>query len=148
MDTFGKLKELIQPLLDELQIELVELQYNKGKRTTVRLFIWEEGGISLDRCTATSRQIADLLERKDIIPGKYHLEVSSPGLDRPLKDKRDFERQLGRTAKVVLQNGEKTRQFKGKIEGVDDAAVTFKLKKGAEKALFDEIVSAKVVVEF
>ena len=148
MDTFTKLDNIIQPLLTDLGIELVELQYSKGKRTSVRVFIWEDGGISLDRCTAISRQISDILERKDVIAGKYFLEVSSPGLDRPLKTKRDFERQCGRMLKAVIQIGEKTKQIKGKIESVDDAGVSIKTEQGMEQTPFSEIVSAKVVVEF
>ncbi len=148
MDTLDKITAIIQPILEEQGIELVELQYNKGKRTSVRLFIWETGGVSLDRCTQISREISDLLDRKDVIAGKYFLEVSSPGLDRPLKSKRDFERQMGRTVKAVILDGEKNRSIKGKIDHVDEQGVSIQRNNGIEHVLFEEIVSAKVVVEF
>ena len=148
MDTLQKVTDIIQPLLDEQGIELVELQYNKGKRTSLRLFIWEEGGVSLDRCMQISRQVSDLLDRKDVIAEKYFLEVSSPGLDRPLKTKRDFERQMGRAIKAVIRDGKEDRTIKGKIEHVYEEGVSIQTNYGAERALFKEIVSAKVLVEF
>ena len=148
MDTLEKLENIIQPLLDDLQVELVDLQFNKGTRTSVRVFVWEDGGINLDRCSAISRQIADIIERKDIISEKFFLEVSSPGLDRSLKVKRDFERQIGRKVKAVIQIDDKTKQIKGKIESVDEDGVSIKTKQGVEITPYSEIVSAKVMVEF
>jgi len=148
LDTFQELNDIIQPLLDELGVELVELQYNKGKSSSVRIFIWEEGGVSLDRCTAISRRISDMLDRKDIISGKYFLEVSSPGLDRPLEVKRDFERQIGRMIKATIRPNDKTKEIEGKIESVDDDGVSIKMDQGVEHTPFNEIVSAKIIAEF
>ncbi len=148
MDTLQELQNIIQPLLKSFGVELVELQYNKSKRSSVRIFIWEDGGVSLDRCTEISRQVADILDRKDVISEKYILEVSSPGLDRPLKTKRDFERQIGRKVKAVLTDGDKTKKVIGKIDSVEQASVLIRTEKGVVEAPFDEIVSAKVVVEF
>lgn len=148
MDTLQKLHEIIDPELVKLGLELVELQFNKGKHTSVRVFVWEEGGVSLDRCTEASRRLAELLERKDIIPERYRLEVSSPGLDRPLSTERDFQRQMQRKVKAIVQDGENTKTIIGKIKDVDDNSVTLSTENGVVCTPLDEIVSAKVLVEF
>ncbi len=90
-----RVEQIVSQVLAEMGVELVELQIRHGKCSTVRVFVWEEGGISLDRCTAVSRRLSEALDREDPIEGRYFLEVSSPGTDRPLRSRRDFERQIG-----------------------------------------------------
>jgi len=148
LDILQKLSEIIEPAIVELGLELVELQYNKGKHSSIRIFVWEEGGVSLDHCTEASRRLSELLDRKDVIAERYRLEVSSPGLDRPLKTNRDFQRQMRRKIKAIVQEGENTKTIIGKIEGVDDNSVSIRTENGVICMPFDEIVSAKVLVEF
>ncbi|MBN1481564.1 ribosome maturation factor RimP [candidate division KSB1 bacterium] len=143
-----KLEEIIKPVLDEMGVELVELQYNRSKRSSLRLFVWEEGGISIDRCTAISRTISDLLDRKDVIDGRYILEVSSPGIDRPLVVQRDFERQIGRLVRIKLLDENKSRIVKGRIDAVNKNIVRIAGEKESIDIRLDEIESAKVMVEF
>ncbi len=151
MDILTTLENLVTPLIEEMGVELVELQFNRGKRTSVRLFVWQEGGISLDKCTEISREVSDLLDRKDVINGKYVLEVSSPGIDRPLVTQRDFERQIGRMVKVIKRiDDKKTKTMSGRIESATESSVILSLDNQVEPVAlpFDEIVSAKVMVEF
>lgn len=151
MDILTTLENLVKPLVESMGSELVELQFNRGKRTSVRIFVWEDGGISLDKCSEISREVSDLLDRKDVINGKYVLEVSSPGIDRPLVTQRDFERQVSRKVKIVLRIDEKkTKNVTGRIEGATENSVQLLLDKQTESSdiNFDEIVSAKVMVEF
>ena len=148
MYTLQKLNEIIEPELADIGLELVELQYNKGKHSSIRVFVWEEGGVSLDRCTEVSRRLSELLDRKDIIAERYRLEVSSPGLDRLLKTDKDFQRQLNRKVKVIVQDGENTKTIIGQIEDINDNGVTFHTKEGDVCTPLDEIISAKVLVEF
>lgn len=148
MDSLDKLEEIIKPVLDEMGVELVELQYNRSKRSSLRLFVWEEGGISIDRCTAISRTISDLLDRKDVIDGRYILEVSSPGIDRPLVVQRDFERQIGRLVRIKLLDENKSRIVKGRIDAVNKNIVRIAGEKESIDIRLDEIESAKVMVEF
>lgn len=96
-ETIERVTEIIQPVLDDLGLELVELQLrSEGKKGLVlRIIIFKEGGVSLDDCAQVSREVGFLLEVEDPIGRSYVLEVSSPGLDRPLKTERDFERNKG-----------------------------------------------------
>lgn len=121
-----KIKVIIEPVLIEANIELVDLVFvhvNGG--VTIRLLADKiGGGINLGECAQISRQISQRLEEKDIIASRYMLEVSSPGLDRPLKKERDFLRSLNKEAVFFLNdlvNGK--CQWQGVISKVDQAAV-------------------------
>ena len=95
--------EAIKPFLDARGFEFVELQLQPHKgRWLVRLFVDHQGGISLEDCRSLSFEIGQLLEVENLIPASYVLEVSSPGLDRPLKNLRDFRRQCQRMVTVFL----------------------------------------------
>ena len=100
-----KIIELIEPAVESEGLELVELECLRMKtRWLVRIFIDREGGATLDDCTAVSHQVGDLLNVHDLPPGPYTLEVSTPGLDRPLTRDKDFEKYLG--AKVRIRTRE------------------------------------------
>ena len=93
VDVVGQVTELLQPLLDEKGLELVELEFNKvGRGYLLRVFIDKPGGGNLDDCADLSRELSVQLDVEDCIPGRYNLEVSSPGRNRPLKSERDFIR--------------------------------------------------------
>ena len=94
---------LLEPMLQEQGFELVELQLQQRKGAwLVRVFVDAEGGISLDDCRTLSLELGQVLDAEDLIPESYVLEVSSPGLDRPLRTPRDFQRQLQRMVTVFL----------------------------------------------
>lgn len=97
------LTHLILPLLNRRDVELVELAISGGhRRQIVRIFVDRPDGITVDECAALSRDIADILDTRDPIDGTYLLEVSSPGLTRPLKTDRDFERVVGKSLRLVV----------------------------------------------
>jgi len=85
----------------------------------LRIFVDIDGGISLDQCVALSRQISDLLDTRDLIAGRYRLEVSSPGLDRPLKTARDFTRNSGRKVTISYTENDDEKTISGIIDQVD-----------------------------
>jgi ribosome maturation factor RimP len=92
-----KAEELIAPIIEEHSFELVDLEYVKeGSDWYLRAYIDKPGGINIDDCEAVSRAFSDLLDEKDFIEDAYILEVSSPGLGRPLKKDKDFKRNLGK----------------------------------------------------
>ena len=96
-----QIQTLIQPLLEDLGCELVDLEYRRERGGwTLRFYLDKEGGITLDDCAAASREISTLLDVEDLIPTAYNLEVSSPGIERPLKKQSDFERFAGRRVKI------------------------------------------------
>lgn len=98
----AKVEGVIRPLLDDLGIELYDMSVLASRgRSLLRVFIEKEGGVTIDDCERVSREIEALLDVEDPIPGPYTLEVSSPGLDRPLKTPEHFRRFSGSAARVV-----------------------------------------------
>lgn len=94
-------EELLEPILADMNFELVDVEYVKEAGTWyLRSYIDKPGGITVDDCEAVSRQFSDRLDQEDFIEDSYIMEVSSPGLDRPLKKDKDFERNLGREVEI------------------------------------------------
>ncbi|MDZ7363523.1 MAG: hypothetical protein ONB46_22815 [candidate division KSB1 bacterium] len=116
-----KLHALIAPILQHFKVDFVALELKGSKyNLVVRVVADQDGGITLPLCAAISRALAAELEAADIIPGRYRLEVSSPGTDRPLKTKRDFERNRGRQVNLHYRRGEISASVEGIIEQVSE----------------------------
>ena len=111
------LAALLTPLVEGLGYELWELEYSPGRGNgCLRLYIDTEAGITLDDCERVSRAVSELLDASDPIPGQYTLEVSSPGLERPLRTAEHFARFVGETVSVeTVQAIEGRRRFKGAL---------------------------------
>ena len=110
---------LVEPLVKDHGAELVEVELNGGKgNELVRLLVHTDAGVTLALCESVSREVADLFDVEDPISGRYRLEVTSPGLDRPLASNGDFARANGRMLKIVLKSG---HVVKGRLAAcVDD----------------------------
>lgn len=129
--TLDKVYRLIAPVLQGMAVELVDLEFKReGRDWFLRLFIDKEGGVTLDDCADVSREIDALLEVEDVIDTAYRLEVSSPGLDRPLKKPEDYERFKGRMVKVKTfekldpdQRGHSRKTFVGELLGLEAGQV-------------------------
>ncbi len=111
----GYVEKAVEPLVEELirdgDLELVDVEYVKEKDWYLRVFIDRPGGVGIEDCQSLSERLEAELDRRDIVPESYILEVSSPGLDRVLKKDRDFEREMGKTVDVSLYeplDGEKS----------------------------------------
>ncbi|MGC9314100.1 MAG: ribosome maturation factor RimP [bacterium] len=105
-DLLPKIEKLILPFLESSGLELVEItSFGKGKTSVIQVTIWKKAGVGIDDITKVSRHLGDILDQEDIIPGKYTLEVSSPGLDRELKTEADFRRAEGEIVAVTLEDG-------------------------------------------
>ena len=115
--------ETIEPLLDSQGVELVELQLQQHKgRWLVRIFVDSDIGISLEDCRRLNFEIGQLIDAEDVIPASYVLEVSSPGLDRPLRNMRDFRRQKQRVVKVFLHVPHLDKaQYTGRVAEVTES---------------------------
>lgn len=158
-ENLTKIEELILPILDDLGFELVDLQLQPdGKTLALRIFIDKPAGITLDDCVEVSREVSAILEVEDPIRSAYRLEVSSPGLDRPLKKPADFERFVGQKAKLKSkklldpdQRGITRKTFVGILLGFEDDKVRLELsdKQGGVIAIpLDEIEKANLEEEF
>jgi len=112
-----KIRELAEPVVEAEGMELVLAECLKMKsRWMVRLYLDKEGGITLDDCAAVSNQLGDILDVHDVPPGPYTLEVSSPGLDRPLDRDRDFLKYCGADVSVRLDEKlDGSRNFRGEL---------------------------------
>lgn len=120
-DIIERITELSSPVLEERGLDLVDIEFRREAQGCVlRLFIEKkEGGVSLDDCASVSREIGVILEVEDPIPYKYNLEVSSPGLTRPLKKGEDFRKFQGRLVRILTKYPvENMNDFKGTLLGV------------------------------
>jgi len=155
VDVKEQVQEIAQPLLDSLGIELVELEFRKeGQGMVLRLFIDKPGGIMLDDCADVSRELSELLDVEEVIHCHYSLEVSSPGLNRPLTKAADYERYAGRLIKIrtfeMLTDdaGNRRKTFLGDLQGLKDGIVTLKLREGQTASLpLDKIAKANLEFE-
>lgn len=154
-----KIETLILPILADLGFELVDLQLqNEGRQQALRIFIDKPGGITLDDCVAVSREVSAILEVEDPIRSAYRLEVSSPGLDRPLKKVADFERFAGQKVKLKTlrlldpdQRGHTRKTFVGTLLGLEADQVRLELddkRGGVADIPLAEIEKANLLEEF
>jgi ribosome maturation factor RimP len=144
-----ELRPYIEQALEQLQIDLVELAiHGYGNRTIVRVLVDEMGGIRIGRVTEASRAIADVLDQKDLIPNRYTLEVSSPGVDRPLKTARDFLRHVGRKVKVTYKQQDQSISETGTIASVEGSTLQLSTEAGLTGLSLDQIQTAVIMIEF
>lgn len=145
-----RLNEMLQPLVEDLGYEFVGLEYSANPKNSVLVvYIDKPGGIRVEDCEAVSREVAALLDVEDPIPGHYDLEVSSPGLDRPLFTLDQFERFSGeRVQLTAFAPVDGRRKFKGRILGAADGTVRLD-QDGSEVALeFGNIAKARLVPDY
>ncbi len=150
-DIPGQVEQAVTPVLARDGYELVLIEY-VPRGAVLRLFIDREGGVTIDDCARVSQTVGDLLDAEGIsdrIPGRYHLEVSSPGLDRPLVRPRDFQRFAGQdvtvTTREPLEGGRKN--FKGKLAQAGDRDCQVVVDGQPYTIPYDIIARAKLVPE-
>ena len=146
-----ELTPLFEPVVESMGYELVGVEFQgAGGHGTLRVYIDREQGVSLDDCAAISHQISGILDVEEPIKQAYDLEISSPGIDRPLFKLADFERFAGRTAKIKLAvDLEGRKNFKGRLQGVADARMVIIEVDGEAFYLpFADIGKANLVGEF
>lgn len=137
-DIESRTEKLLEPILSENGFELVDVEFvREGADFYLRAYIDKEGGITVDDCEITSRALETRLDEEDFINDAYILEVSSPGLTRPLKKERDYARNMGRPVEIHLykaKDGEK--DFVGSLKAYDKDTVTIVTEESGE-ASFD-----------
>lgn len=133
MDTTVRplIESILQSILAGRNIELVEFQYNTGgKRSQVRVFLDKPGGITISECSQVARELSVRFQVEETLPSDIQIEVSSPGIDRPLKTVRDFERNLGRELNVRYQGPDRELETTGKLVAAGPDAITLLGKNG------------------
>lgn len=150
-----KIERIAHPLVDALGMELVEIEFKReGRQMVLRLYIDKPGGITLDDCATVSKELSALLDVEDVMPGMYNLEVSSPGLNRPLKSLDDYKRYTGRLIKIKTftptadDAGNLRKTFLGELIGLDGDLVRLQLTEGQTASIsFSAIAKANLEFE-
>ncbi|KPK99611.1 MAG: hypothetical protein AMJ90_09225 [candidate division Zixibacteria bacterium SM23_73_2] len=142
-----EIKRMLLPLIQKQGYELVDLKLKgSGPPSVLRIYVDKAGGITLDECARLSKKLSDYLDLEDLINHRYTLEVSSPGLDRPLVTEGDFRRKIGEQVKVFLKSplDEKTK-LEGKIVDFKDGKVFLNKGKEVEVIPLEKIQKAKIL---
>ncbi len=145
-----EIQAFVEPLLADRSLELVELTCrSQGRQQLIRLLIDQVGGVTIQQCAQVNQLISSALEVANVIEGSYTVEVSSPGLDRPLVTKRDFERALGEGLRVgVAQPDGRIRELDGVLLAVQHEAIVLQTPSGNITIPFRDIRGAKKVVRW
>ncbi|MCK9059991.1 ribosome maturation factor RimP [Haemophilus influenzae] len=144
------LQEMLQDAVKDLGCELWGIECQRvGRFMTVRLFIDKDGGVTVDDCADVSRQVSAILDVEDPIADKYNLEVSSPGLDRPLFTLPQFERYIGQDIAVHLRIPVmERRKWQGKLERIEKDMITLIVGDQEQILVFGNIQKANIVAKF
>jgi ribosome maturation factor RimP len=144
-----KTEDILNPIVDEYGFELVDVEYVKeGSAWYLRAYIDKPDGISIDDCEAVSRRLSDILDEKDYIDEAYILEVSSPGLGRPLKKEKDYKRSLGKEVEIrTYRMIEKQKEFTGILKEYDETTVTIE-EDGGNVRTFEKADIALIRLAF
>lgn len=146
----ARIERIIAPTLDGMGYELVRVQISGGSqhsRLQVMAERIDQKGMTVDDCADISRAVSALLDVEDPIAGSYDLEVSSPGIDRPLTRPQDFARFAGHEAKVEMRRViEGRRRFRGLLKGVEDGCAVLVMEGEAVKLPVEDIEKAKLLV--
>ena len=146
-----KAEALAQPIVDSFGFELVDVEYVKEAGTWyLRLYIDKEGGITIDDCEVVSRAFSEKLDEEDFIDAAYIMEVSSPGLGRPLKKEKDFRRSMGKEVEIrTYRPIDKEKEFYGILSAYDDSQVTITTENNEEKVfLKTDIALIRLAFDF
>lgn len=130
-----KAEALLIPIMEAGRYELVDVEYVKEAGTWyLRAYVDKEGGITIDDCERVSRAFSDLLDREDFIEDAYILEVSSPGLGRPLKKEKDYKRSMGKELEIRTYKAiDGSKEFHGILCAYDEGTVTIRQEDGADR---------------
>ncbi|MHC9000904.1 ribosome maturation factor RimP [Enterococcus bulliens] len=148
--------EVVLPILEEKQFELVEVEFVKeGKSWFLRIFIDKEGGIDIEECAYVSEQVSEKLDvmDPDPIPQAYFLEISSPGAERPLKKEKDFEKAVGSFIHISLYQAiDGQKQYEGILNEVtaETLTLTYRIKTREKTVVFERknIAKARLAIQF
>jgi ribosome maturation factor RimP len=146
MGTSERIAELVEPILLDRGHELYDVELTGA---TLRVLVDHEGGVALDDLEQVAREISAVLDEADPMPDRFYLEVSSPGLERPLRQPRHFQTAVGTKVKVkTLPTVEGDRRVDGLLAAADDDSVTVETDAGPRRLAYDDIERARTVFEW
>jgi ribosome maturation factor RimP len=143
-----KISQKIENVVKQLGYLFIDIEFRGDERNRIiEIYIDNENGIVTSDCVDVSRACGDLIEVQDLIESKYRLDVSSPGIDRPLKFIEQFRKNINRNFELEFED-QLAEKFEGKLVAVDDDTLKFEINKKVEEVKFNNIKSAKVIVRF
>jgi ribosome maturation factor RimP len=148
------IKALIEPTLEHMGYELYAVEQSGQSGRTLRVSIDRAEPITIEDCERVSKVIGPLVDHADLIPGSYDLEVSSPGAERPLRQKHDYERFNGKRVNVRYKTGESESVVEGDLVAVDEAGIAVQAKGPRGRApvivhiAWDDVASGRLAVSF
>ncbi|MEW9667672.1 ribosome maturation factor RimP [Ammoniphilus sp. 3BR4] len=143
-------EELVTPILADMSIELVDIEYVKeGNNWFLRVYIDKEGGIDIEDCGAVSEKLSKRLDEVDPIPDAYFLEVSSPGIERPLKKEKDFRWSIGKRVHLKTKEPiEDLKVFEGILSQFDQGLITIQEEQKSYVIPYDKVENARLAFVF
>jgi ribosome maturation factor RimP len=146
----AEVNRLIEPIIAEMGFELVQVEYlSEQGRWVLRVYVDADGGITLDDCARVSREIGHVIDVKDFIPHEYVLEVSSPGLNRPLVREKDFQRAVGKKVRLQMAKAvDRQRNFTGYLKAYEDATLYLQLRDKLVLLPKRDVKKANLLYEF
>ncbi len=146
-DTINSIKELSQPIVEQRDMYLVDVELKHQKVPEIWVLVdSEEEGVNLGKCSEISRALGVLMEESDLISGSFRLNVSSPGLSRPLTDIRQYKKNIGRLIKVKYKQDEEYLTAEGVIDQTGDNVFTVLHEDGEHIDIkYDSVVEAKII---
>lgn len=147
MDSLDNVRPKFNEIAESLGLELVELTcINIGGRTIVRLTAHKPGGVTVGECAKLSRSVSDYLDTEEVIHGRFTLEVTSLGLDKPLVKAVDFKRRIGEKVRIEFKPGIYEKNvIEGVLSQADEAAVTITVDNLSEQYAYENIIRGKIV---
>ncbi|MCP4566051.1 MAG: ribosome maturation factor RimP [FCB group bacterium] len=146
-DVKNDVEKLIEPILSEGGFELVELKLSRfKKRYRLQVFIDTDKGVLLDECAHLSGLIGTALDMTEFMDDGYILEVSSPGLDRPLQSDRDFKRNIGAEVRIMMAEDGREKKVKGTIAGIENESLVLTQESGRVEIALKDIKQGKIII--
>ncbi|MCK5578316.1 MAG: ribosome maturation factor RimP [Planctomycetes bacterium] len=146
-DLRSDIEKLVDPILNGEGYDLVEIKLSRFKKKfRLQIFVDSNNGVLLDECARLSGLISTALEMTDFMRDGYLLEVSSPGLDRPLHSDQDFLRKVGMKVKVAVNDNGKDRTVQGTVIGIDDGKLILSSKSGRVEIALSDIRQGKIII--
>lgn len=146
-DPVEHIKNIAQPLVSQTDMFLVDVEIKQQDMNVVWVYVdSEKGDVNIDECTKLSRELSLLIETDDVFKKSYRLNVSTPGLSRPLSDIRQYKKNTGRSAKVKYRSEEGYEKIEGVLKDASEDVVKIEIDEGIEKIIpFDDLVETKIV---
>ncbi len=146
-DPLKRIKELAETLVSQTDMFLVDVELKQQEMNVVWVYVDSEtGGVNLDECSRISRELSFMVESEELFVKSYRLNVSSPGLSRPLSDRRQFAKNRGRTAKVKYKQDDTYEKIEGILKDVSEDYVKIQHDKDKETSIrFEDLVETKIV---